>query len=594
MKKVYLGINVSHGASASLMENGVIVAAVQEERFNKVKNFIGYPKKSIEFCLNYARKNQLNIDEAGFSTIKNPVFPFKFPLDNFFQIEDWVDYYGQDFYSQNIKTKKVELSFKKFKKNNKLDLYLNYNTIKSKDYFDNYIIFRDLQKSFLIKQSKNVIKKISFIDHHTCHAYYAAKAADIKKPKFAVLTLDSEGDGYNQTLWINQNNKLTKIYENSQCDLARIYRFVTLLLKMKPNEHEYKVMGLAPYSKNNYFVKCYNDVFKNILKVENCKIVHNQRPKDLYNFLQKKLLKYRFDNIAGAVQFFVENLTNKLIKQISKKYKINHFTISGGVSMNIKMNGNILKMKEVKGLFVPPCGTDDSLSIGACYYLNKENKQEQYLKNIYLGQELNKNKLTVKTVKKFIKNKYKFKIYEDYNVKKIAKLIHQGEIIAVAQGKEEFGARALGNRSIIANPSFDGVVEKINEQIKNRDFWMPFALTILNNKHKNFIKNEKNITSDFMTIGFDTLSKNYMKIKNGTHPYDKTVRPQILRKDFNDNYYRIIKEFYKISKIPAVLNTSLNLHGLPISSTLKEVINTFLNSGLRYLFLEGKILIKKI
>ena len=202
--------------------------------------------------------------------------------------------------------------------------------------------------------------------------------------------------------------------------------------------------------------------------------------------------------------------------------------------------------------------------------------------------------MTVKTVKKFIKNKYKFKIYEDYNVKKIAKLIHQGEIIAVAQGKEEFGARALGNRSIIANPSFDGVVEKINEQIKNRDFWMPFALTILNNKHKNFIKNEKNITSDFMTIGFDTLSKNYMKIKNGTHPYDKTVRPQILRKDFNDNYYRIIKEFYKISKIPAVLNTSLNLHGLPISSTLKEVINTFLNSGLRYLFLEGKILIKKI
>ena len=91
---------------------------------------------------------------------------------------------------------------------------------------------------------------------------------------------------------------------------------------------------------------------------------------------------------------------------------------------------------------MPPCGTDDSLSIGACYYLNKENKQEQYLKNIYLGQELNQNKLTVKTVKKFIKNKYKFKIYEDFNVKKIAKLIHQGEIIAVAQGKEEFGARA--------------------------------------------------------------------------------------------------------------------------------------------------------
>ena len=114
MKKVYLGINVSHGASASLMENGVIVAAVQEERFNKVKNFIGYPKKSIEFCLNYARKNQLNIDEAGFSTIKNPVFPFKFPLDNFFQIEDWVDYYGQDFYSQNVTKVFLNQTIKKY------------------------------------------------------------------------------------------------------------------------------------------------------------------------------------------------------------------------------------------------------------------------------------------------------------------------------------------------------------------------------------------------------------------------------------------------------------------------------------------------
>ncbi len=119
-KKVYLGINVSHGASASLMVNGTITAAVQEERFNKIKNFIGYPKKSIEFCLAYAKRNKLNINEAGFSTIKNPVFPFKYPLDNFFSIKDWIDYYGQDFYSKKKKINKVKSIFQKFKKKGKL------------------------------------------------------------------------------------------------------------------------------------------------------------------------------------------------------------------------------------------------------------------------------------------------------------------------------------------------------------------------------------------------------------------------------------------------------------------------------------------
>ena len=156
------------------------------------------------------------------------------------------------------------------------------------------------------------------------------------------------------------------------------------------------------------------------------------------------------------------------------------------------------------------------------------------------------------------------------------------------------GARALGNRSILANPYMDGVVQKINEQIKNRDFWMPFALTILKDHHKKFLQNKKSLDCDFMIIGFDTLKRNYNSIKNGTHPYDKSVRPQILNKEFNKNYYSLINEFYKITKVPALLNTSLNLHGLPISSKLKDVVLTFKNSDLEYLYLEDYFLIKKI
>ena len=134
----------------------------------------------------------------------------------------------------------------------------------------------------------------------------------------------------------------------------------------------------------------------------------------------------------------------------------------------------------------------------------------------------------------------------------------------------------------MANPFQDGIVQKINEQIKNRDFWMPFALTILDKHHRKFIINKKSINSEFMTIGFDTIKKNYNHIKNGTHQYDKTVRPQILNKEFNKEIYSLITNFFKITKIPALLNTSLNLHGYPISSKIEDVLFTFENSGLKF------------
>ena len=596
MNKVFLGINVSHGASASLMINGEIKFVYQEERFNGIKNFVGYPKKSIDKCIDYIKKNKLTIDNAAFSTINNHIFSFKYPLDHYYTIDDWLDYYLNNFFTENNKIKNVIKRVNENKKKKYIDLYLRFSNVKKKNYFNNFKLLRTLQINLLKKQSKGLIHKITFIDHHTCHAYYATYASKIKENKAAILTIDSEGDGLNQTFWIydKKKNNLKKINQSSECDLARVYRFITLILKMKPNEHEYKVMGLAPYAKDEYSTQAYEEIFKDILTVKNCKVVHKKRPKNLFRYLYDKTRKYRFDNIAGASQIFVEKISSMLTQQIHKKYKINSFSLSGGVSMNIKMNKHLSSQSFVKNFYVPPTGTDDSLSIGACYYLNKSNQNNKYLENIYLGQPLANEKILKKDILSILKDKKKYLIKENINQKHVAKLLKNGEIIAVARGREEFGARALGNRSILANPFTEGVVKKINEQIKNRDFWMPFALTILDEKHKSFILNKKSIESDFMTIGFDTLKKNYYKIKNGTHPYDKTVRPQILKKKFNSKYHSLINEFYKISDVPALLNTSLNLHGRPISSKLNDVIFTFKNSGLKYLYLEDKYLITKL
>ncbi len=338
-------------------------------------------------------------------------------------------------------------------------------------------------------------------------------------------------------------------------------------------------------------MEVYKNVFKKILKVKSCKVVYNKRPKNLFSYLLRKTNKYRFDNIAGAVQILVENISSELFYQIFKKYKIKNFALSGGVSMNIKMNKKLADLKFLKKLYVSPCGTDDSLSIGACYFLSRQEKPK-LLKNIYLGQSLTNNKINLKLLKSKFNSRH-FKLRRNVSSKYVAKMLSKGSIIAVARGQEEFGARALGNRSILANPSKTNVVQEINEMIKNRDFWMPFALTILFEKHKKFIKNPKNIMSEFMTIGFDTFPKNYSKVKSGTHPYDKSVRPQILKKDYNKNYYSLIYNFEKITKIPALLNTSLNLHGYPISSDLNDVIKTFKNSGLIHLYLDDNFLISK-
>ena len=595
---IFLGINVSHGASACLMINGVIKFVYQEERLTNIKNFTGYPKKSIDKIINYLLKENLKVDIAAFSTINLVPFDFMFPKNHFFKIADYMNFYGDEFYSKKLKNKSVNEYLIKLKKDlrNNANLYLPYNKVKKKDYFTNEKKFRKTQEEYLNHQSKKIIKKTIFLDHHSCHANYAyfsiAKKQRLNN-NICIITLDSEGDGLNQTVWIPTKDRrnIKKILSSSECDLARIYKMTTLILGMKPDEHEYKVMGMAPYSKSDYSNEVYNHVFKNLLSVKNGKVIHNKRPKNLYEYLKKNLAPYRFDNICGAVQNLVEEVSKEIVIQLHKKYKFTHFAISGGVSMNIKMNKVLADLNFVRKIYVSPTGSDESLSIGACYSLSKDKSKE--FKNIYLGQNLLENKNDTLKVLKNIFPKKKYKIYKNANEKIIAKLINNNQIVAIANGQEEFGSRALGNRSIVANPSNFKNVKNINEMIKNRDFWMPFALSILEDKHKKFISNKKNISCPFMTIGFDTIENKIDYIKAGTHPYDQTVRPQLLNKKSNKDYYNIIYEFYKLSGIPALLNTSLNLHGYPISSTLKDVANTFIHSGLKYLYVNNKFLIKK-
>ena len=589
-----IGINVSHNASACLMINGEIVVAALEERFTKVKNYNGYPKQSIDFCLDYLNANDLRLDKAAFSTVNYSAFWFAYPIQHYFKMKDYHNHYGSGYYGKSLLGEDVTDYYKMIMENkdkNTAPTYLPYDELKNLDELLNDVDkFREIQRKYAATQCGLNINDVDFVDHHTCHAYYAYYGSKRQSDNCAVITFDSYGDGNNQTVWHFNNGLAKQLLSTDQNDVARIYKMTTLVLGMKPDEHEFKVMGMAPYAKEEYVDIVYKDVYEPLLKVENGVILHNERPADLYKYLSEKLKPYRFDNIAGAVQKLVEEVAIKMFTQVHELTGARHFCVSGGVSMNIKMNMILSQLDFVDGLYVPASGADESLCMGACYCLDSDNAKS--LNNTYLGYDITAD-INEESISRLFINKG-YKVENNVSHTKIAEILAAGKVIAQVRGREEFGARALGNRSIIANPNDPDVIKLINEAIKNRDFWMPFALTILDDQTEGFILNPKKLKSPSMTIGFETLdNEKYKKIKAGTHPYDRTCRPQILEKEANEEYFNLINEFYKITGTPALLNTSLNLHGDPICSTLKDVEHTFSNSGLEYLYINDSILICK-
>ena len=326
-----------------------------------------------------------------------------------------------------------------------------------------------------------------------------------------------------------------------------------------------------------------------LCKVEGMRIVSKTRPEDLFSYLEEAWKVYRFDAIAGAVQAYTEEIACRLVKHIVRETGIRRFVIGGGIAMNIKMNKAISELEEVEELFVCGSSGDESLSIGGCYLLNSDQNSNQPIPNPYLGYDISDE------IDQFDANSYsnKFGVKTDVTFDQVASLLAKGDIVAVIRGRAEFGARALGNRSILANPSRREIVQQINEAIKNRDFWMPFALSILEERLDDYIFNPKRLQSPFMTISLVVRPENYAQIEAGTHPYDKTVRPQAVSKDTTPEYHSLITAFQNITGIPALLNTSFNLHGEPIVDTIADAVRTFELSGLDHLLIEDKILLSK-
>jgi carbamoyltransferase len=376
--------------------------------------------------------------------------------------------------------------------------------------------------------------------------------------------------------------------------LGEIYQHTTKYMGMKPLEHEYKVMGLAPYASPDATDRAYKVVEKFAAVKDDLTFETDVSSWALEGHLERMLKGQRFDGIAGAVQRLVEERVTQWIRMAVARTGITDVAFAGGVFLNVKLNMFITSMPELTSVYFAPSPGDESNGMGACYFGHRHlgGKNPHPVKDLYLGPSFTDEEIEVALKERGCYGRYNVERFDDIDGT-VADLLANNKIVARFAGRMEWGARSLGNRAILSNASHMDNMRTINDAIKMRDFWMPFAPTILKSREDDYIVNERHIPAPYMILAFMSKPLAKKEIVAAIHPYDYTCRPQSLEEDWNTGYYRVLKEFESRTGIGGVMNTSFNLHGEPIVCSPQDAIHTIDDSGLEYLALGNYLLRKK-
>ncbi len=436
--------------------------------------------------------------------------------------------------------------------------------------------------------------RISSIDHHLCHAsatHFGAGA----DPEALILTLDGAGDRLCGTVSIpDGDGKLKRLATiDERHSIGNLWAVITALLGMVPLEHEYKLMGMAPYASGGR-VSSVRDIFHSAFRTGNGTWRLGPGVPDMmfsYQYWRRRLEFARFDHICGGLQAFTEDVLSEWARYWLQATGRRKLRLGGGVFMNVKANMVLGQLAEVDDLFVfPSCG-DETNSFGAAWALQADHGQAdtiEPLESMYLGPEPASDEYERATAEA---HELGWSVSSPTNLADaITGLIQRGEVVARFAGREEFGARALGNRSILADPSNVGIVRTVNEAIKNRDFWMPFAPSVMAEESTRYLTNPKELAAPYMILAFE--SRHTDEVKAACHPHDGTIRPQVVTKQANPSFHRILESFRQKTGRGVLLNTSLNIHGEPIVSSPADAIDLMRRSGLVHLAL-GPYMISK-
>lgn len=581
-----IGISDSHNSSACLYEDGQLLAAISEERLRRVKNWTGFPQQAVRECLRIANRRLEDVDYFALAGIGGG-FPYRdrdHIIAAFRDTETGISHWrGQA----------IQAVIRNSYRGPLRSFYRSTSFWKTRDKE------RWRQRVAGVLQLGVPEEKISLVGHHMAHASAAYYGCGKFDEDVLVLTNDGSGDRICASVNVGRNGKIETLAEVHDAEsIGFIYGMVTCLLGMVPLEHEYKLMGMAPYAEAKGTEKVYQDL-KRLFDFDGPDgIVWSRRNScpetyNSYHYLRNLFELRRFDGICGGLQRFTEEFVSEWVRNCIRATGIRKIALSGGLFMNVKLNKVILELPEVEELFVfPSCG-DETNAIGAAYHTyatHESYRTMQPVRDLYLGPEYDDEQIK-QTIEAYpFKNQVSTKHINSIE-EVVAEMLAEGQIVARFNGREEFGARALGNRSIMADPSKPEVIKVINDAIKSRDFWMPFAPSLLDRCESDYCINPKNFRAPYMIMAFDSTNL-VNEYRAACHPYDLTLRPQVVYQDWNPSYYKVISAFERMTGRGIVLNTSFNLHGYPIVSFPKDALNVFDESGLDQLAI-GSYLLRK-
>ena len=559
-----LSICDGHNASVALSKNGEVVFAISEERLTREKNYFGWPAVSLA----HIDENYINLASI------DKVVMYR---------EDVADYLAF-LIPEHIESSSAKDIWKKT---------ITRVSLKARPVVNNSL-FESWLRRYYSKKLGVSSNKLVLLNHHKAHAYAAFSEISACTEKWLHFVLDAEGDGISTSVLHFRDGDLDVVSSNDRHNsLGHFYSQITSYLGMKPNQHEFKVMGLEPYADRDSkgFKSCYQK-FSDIIKLKDGKICFSISPATLKfkRYLYKNLPGERFDNVAAAAQIILEDIVIAYVKYWMNKQSIFRISMSGGVAMNVKLMQRLYEQDDINEIYVVPSSGDESCVLGCSNFFALSSGLElKKMGNLYLGVERNFEK-EVESLKER-RPDLLIEHYKDIDTE-VAKLLFDGYVVARVCGRDEFGARALGNRSILANPRESKVIDLINKQVKDRDFWMPFTPSILIEKKDDLILNPRNYEATYMNITFNSTDYAQDVMPASLHPWDKTVRPQFVSKEQNASYHRLISKFYEFSGIPSVLNTSFNLHGDPNASSASDAIHAFDHSGLMFLQIDNYLIRK--
>ena len=593
-----LGIYWGTCSTAALMIDGQIRACVSEERFSRKKNDDSYPLNAVNHVLRMGSIAPSEIDIVAFTGRRFDAYGVLTHKYSNFSVMDRLKEQQQYWYPKIIQGKDasyLDVFADKIDKNQYPGSWDQVIKVLRNSNGDIEEYLMEFRRQVVVQHLGIDKNKIIFTDHHRAHSYYAYYGSPMAKEKTVILTAEAWGDDKNASVCIADNGNIQMLDSSVDFIIARLYRNITLLLGMKPDEHEYKVMGLAAYAKEKY-IKEPLTIFKNTMYVKDLGFAFHQTPPDLFYYFKEKLDGYRFDSIAGAIQKYTEDILVQWAENALKATGAKRCVLSGGVAMNIKAIMETSNLPGLEELFICPSPSDESLAMGSAYVVMhdmckaKGQNPASYLKpltNSYLGPAAAPEEVKKALVKARANG---CRVIESPSPAYLADSLDKGLVIGRCVGRSEFGARALGNRSIIADPRRLQIVRIINEKVKSRDFWMPFSPSIIAERADDYLLNTKNIQAPYMTVAFHTKQKAWNDLAAAIHQADLTVRPQIVEKKMNSEYHAIIEAFYKKTGVGGVLNTSFNVHGEPIVQTADDAFDVFQRTEMDALLLDGYLI----